>query len=194
MASATAVLAFVGTLSVVPYTAPNAYADQEFMASQDQRLHQQFVPATATETSFDLAASPIELVPEAKPKKVEKTESAPDSSSDKTAQEPAQTDAGAPPMYTGGGSPADWMTAAGIAKSDWGYVDYIISHESTWNPNATNASSGACGLAQALPCSKVPGGNGYDPVANLRWASGYAADRYGSWKGAYEAWTVQNWW
>lgn len=193
MASATAVLAFVGTLSVVPYTAPNAYADQEFMATQSQRLHQQFVPATATETSFDLAASPIELVPEAKPKKVEKVEPATDSSSDKTAQEPAPAGAGAPPMYTGGGSPAEWMAAAGIAKSDWGYVDYIISHESTWNPNATNASSGACGLAQALPCSKVPG-NGYDPVANLQWASGYAVSRYGSWKGAYEAWTVQNWW
>ncbi|GAA1789002.1 MULTISPECIES: transglycosylase SLT domain-containing protein [Leucobacter] len=193
MASATAVLAFVGTLSVVPYTAPNAYADQEFMATQDQRLHQQFVPATATETSFDLAASPIELVPEAKPKKVEKTETATDTS-EQSAQDPAPAGAGAPPMYTGGGSPAEWMAAAGIAKSDWGYVDYIISHESTWNPNATNASSGACGLAQALPCSKVPGGNGYDPVANLQWASGYAVSRYGSWKGAYEAWTVQNWW
>jgi type II secretory pathway pseudopilin PulG len=98
-----------------------------------------------------------------------------------------------PAAYTGGGSPADWMAAAGIAESDWGYVDYIVSHESGWNPNATNASSGACGLVQALPCSKVPGG-GYDPVANLQWANGYAVGRYGSWANAHAFWVSNSWW
>lgn len=100
---------------------------------------------------------------------------------------------GGPLYYTGGGAPAEWMAAAGIASSDWGYVDYIVSKESGWNPNATNSSSGACGLVQALPCSKVPG-NGYDPVDNLRWANGYATGRYGSWAGAYNFWNSNNWW
>ena len=100
---------------------------------------------------------------------------------------------GGPLFYTGGGAPAEWMAAAGIAESDWGYVDYIVSRESGWNPNATNASSGACGLVQALPCSKVPG-NGYDPVDNLRWATGYATGRYGSWAGAHAFWTNNHWW
>lgn len=99
----------------------------------------------------------------------------------------------APLMYTGGGSPAEWMAAAGIAESDWGYVNYIVQRESGWNPNATNSSSGACGLVQALPCSKVPG-NGYDPVDNLRWANGYAVGRYGSWAGAYDFWVNNHWW
>lgn len=98
-----------------------------------------------------------------------------------------------PLFYTGGGAPAEWMAAAGIAESDWGYVDYIVSKESTWNPNATNSSSGACGLVQALPCSKVPG-NGYDPVDNLRWANGYAVGRYGSWAQAHAFWTKNHWW
>lgn len=98
-----------------------------------------------------------------------------------------------PVLYTGGGSPAEWMAAAGIAQGDWGYVDYIVSRESGWNPNATNASSGACGLVQALPCSKVPGG-GYNPVANLQWANGYAVGRYGSWASAYAFWTSNHWW
>ncbi|MGM1016484.1 MAG: transglycosylase SLT domain-containing protein [Actinomycetota bacterium] len=98
-----------------------------------------------------------------------------------------------PQPYTGGGAPAEWMAAAGIAESDWGYVEYIVSKESGWNPNATNASSGACGLVQALPCSKVPG-NGYDPVDNLRWANGYATGRYGSWGDAYNFWTSNHWW
>lgn len=98
-----------------------------------------------------------------------------------------------PLYYTGGGAPAEWMAAAGIAESDWGYVDYIVSRESSWNPNATNKSSGACGLVQALPCSKVPG-NGYDPIDNLRWATGYATGRYGSWAGAHAFWTKNHWW
>lgn len=97
------------------------------------------------------------------------------------------------PYYTGGGAPSEWMSAAGIAEADWGYVDYIVGRESGWNPNATNSSSGACGLVQALPCSKVPG-NGYDPVDNLRWANGYATGRYGSWANAYAFWTNNHWW
>ncbi|WP_337003131.1 MULTISPECIES: transglycosylase SLT domain-containing protein [unclassified Microbacterium] len=95
--------------------------------------------------------------------------------------------------YTGGGAPAEWMAAAGIAESDWQFVNYIVSRESGWNPNATNRSSGACGLVQALPCSKVPG-NGYNPVDNLRWGTGYATGRYGSWEGAYNFWTKNHWW
>lgn len=97
------------------------------------------------------------------------------------------------PPYSGGGAPAEWMAAAGIAQSDWQYVDYVVSRESGWNPNATNSSSGACGLVQALPCSKVPG-NGYNPVDNLRWATGYATGRYGSWAGAYNFWVNNHWW
>lgn len=96
-------------------------------------------------------------------------------------------------FYSGGGTQTEWLTAAGIAPSDWGYVEYIVHKESSWNPNATNASSGACGLVQALPCSKVPG-NGYNPIDNLRWANGYATGRYGSWAGAYDFWISNHWW
>jgi len=108
-------------------------------------------------------------------------------------REQSSSDGGGPLFYTGGGAPAEWMAAAGISDADMGYVDYIVSRESGWNPNATNRSSGACGLVQALPCSKVPG-NGYDPVDNLRWATGYATGRYGSWAGAYAFWTSNHWW
>ena len=99
---------------------------------------------------------------------------------------------GGPLFYTGGGAPAEWMAAAGIASSDWGYVDWVVSKESGWNPNATNPSSGACGLVQVYPCSKLP--NAYDPVVNLRWANGYATGRYGSWAGAVEFWQANHWW
>lgn len=98
-----------------------------------------------------------------------------------------------PPAYTGGGSKEEWMSAAGIAESDWGYVDYIVTKESGWNPNAVNPSSGASGLVQALPCEKVPG-NCLDPVDNLRWGDSYAKQRYGSWAAAYDFWMNNHWW
>lgn len=97
------------------------------------------------------------------------------------------------PLYTGGGSKDEWLRAAGIAESDWSYVDYIVNKESGWNPNAVNSSSGASGLVQALPCGKVPG-SCFDPVDNLKWADGYAKGRYGSWEGAYNFWTSNHWW
>jgi resuscitation-promoting factor RpfB len=94
--------------------------------------------------------------------------------------------------YAGGGSKTEWLTAAGIPQADWGYAESIVQRESGWNPNAVNASSGACGLAQALPCSKVPG-NPLNPVDSLRWQYGYVNARYGGYAGAYAFWQINHW-
>ena len=88
------------------------------------------------------------------------------------------------------------MSAAGISPSDYPYVDYIVSRESNWRPGALNASSGAYGLCQSLPASKMASaGSDYltNPVTQLRWCASYAS-RYGGWQGAYNAWLVQHWW
>ena len=101
------------------------------------------------------------------------------------------------PAFNPSGSKADWLRAAGIADSDFGYVDYIISHESGWNYHAVNRSSGAYGLPQSLPAGKLAsaGADWRDnPVTQLRWAHNYAVGRYGSWEGAYHFWTVNHWW
>ncbi len=94
--------------------------------------------------------------------------------------------------YTGGGTKTEWLAASGIAEEYWGYVDFMVTRESSWNPNAVNRSSGACGLAQALPCSKVPG-NPFDPVNSLQWMNGYVNGRYGGWEGAYSFWQRNKW-
>jgi resuscitation-promoting factor RpfB len=94
--------------------------------------------------------------------------------------------------YTGGGTKTDWLIASGVAEADWGYADYLVTRESGWNPNAVNASSGACGLAQALPCSKVPG-NPYNPIDSLNWMNGYVNGRYGGWQNAYNFWITHHW-
>ncbi|NCU39097.1 hypothetical protein EOL96_08790 [Candidatus Saccharibacteria bacterium] len=94
--------------------------------------------------------------------------------------------------FTGGGSKAEWLTAAGIAREHWGAADAIVSQESGWNPNAINPSSGACGLAQALPCDKVPG-NPLDPVDSLTWMNSYVYGRYGGWEEALAFKQVNGW-
>lgn len=94
--------------------------------------------------------------------------------------------------YTGGGSKTEWLAASNVPVDSWGYADFMIQHESGWNPNSTNASSGACGLAQALPCSKVPG-NPYNPVDSLNWMNSYVNGRYGGWEGGYNFWVSHQW-
>lgn len=87
-----------------------------------------------------------------------------------------------------------WKQDAGIARADWGYVDYIVQRESGWNPNAVNPSSGACGLVQIMPLHTEAYRTCKDPIANLRWADNYAKGRYGSWSGAYNFWLSNHWW
>ena len=90
------------------------------------------------------------------------------------------------------GTKYDWMRAAGIPEDQWQYVDYIVTKESGWNPNAKNPSSGACGLAQAYPCSKL-GPNWNDPVVALQWQYNYVNGRYGGYAGAYKFWRANRW-
>lgn len=101
------------------------------------------------------------------------------------------------PAFNPSGSKADWMRAAGIGDADFGYVDYIISHESGWDYRAVNRSSGAYGLPQSLPAGKLAsaGADWRDnPVTQLRWADNYAVGRYGSWEAAYRYWAANHWW
>jgi uncharacterized protein YabE (DUF348 family) len=95
------------------------------------------------------------------------------------------------------GSSQDWLVAAGIAESDWGYVDHIIGKESGWNYTSRNRSSGAYGLCQALPGNKMASAGSdwqTNPVTQLRWCNSYANSRYGSWAAAYSFWQSRHWW
>lgn len=88
------------------------------------------------------------------------------------------------------------MALAGIGPGDYQYVDYIVSHESGWRPNA-GSPSGPYGLCQAYPGSKMASAGSdwlTNPVTQLRWCNGYALGRYGSWAAAYNHWvSARNW-
>ncbi|MFJ3878643.1 transglycosylase SLT domain-containing protein [Streptomyces sp. NPDC090077] len=65
----------------------------------------------------------------------------------------------------------------------------IINQESTWNYKAVNSSSGAYGLVQALPGSKMASAGSdwrTNPATQIKWGLGYMNERYGS---PCSAWT-----
>lgn len=70
---------------------------------------------------------------------------------------------------------------------------FIYMHESGNNPYAVNKSSGACGLAQALPCSKMACALG-DYACQDAWATNYMLNRYGTWENAKAFWLAHSWW
>ncbi len=101
---------------------------------------------------------------------------------------------------TGGdikGQAYNLIKSLGYSDQDWAAIDFIINKESTWNPNAVNSSSGACGLAQALPCTSAKFGAHQDYKTNwqsqIRWFLDYVNARYGSPAGAYDFWIVNRW-
>ncbi|MEU9485754.1 transglycosylase SLT domain-containing protein [Streptomyces decoyicus] len=72
----------------------------------------------------------------------------------------------------------------------------IVDHESTWNYKATNASSGAYGLVQALPGSKMASAGAdwqTNPATQIKWGLNYMNDRYGSPCGAWSFWQANSW-
>lgn len=89
------------------------------------------------------------------------------------------------------------MQAAGISQGDWAATDYIVSHESAWSVTATNPDSGAYGLCQALPASKMASaGDDYNsnPVTQLKWCHDYSMKRYGGWWNSFAYWKANQWW
>lgn len=85
----------------------------------------------------------------------------------------------------------DYLISNGYSEADFSAAVYIINHESGWNPTAANASSGAYGLPQALPGSKMASA-GSDWATNyqtqFKWFVGYCNQRYGSISAAYQYW------
>ena len=89
----------------------------------------------------------------------------------------------------------DWLLANGYTEADFTAANFIINHESGWQTNATNPSSGAYGLPQALPGNKMASA-GADWRTNyqtqFKWFVNYCNQRYGSITGAYAYWKANS--
>ncbi|MER5204568.1 transglycosylase SLT domain-containing protein [Streptomyces sp. NPDC002825] len=72
----------------------------------------------------------------------------------------------------------------------------IVDHESGWNYRATNPSSGAYGLVQALPGYKMASAGAdwqTNPATQIKWGLNYMDSRYGSPCGAWSFWQANRW-
>ncbi|WP_262057788.1 transglycosylase SLT domain-containing protein [Streptomyces sp. STR69] len=72
----------------------------------------------------------------------------------------------------------------------------IVEHESGWNVTATNSSSGAYGLVQALPGSKMASAGSdwkTNPATQIKWGLDYMNSRYGSPAAAWNFWQSNGW-
>ncbi|GAA1884186.1 transglycosylase SLT domain-containing protein [Streptantibioticus ferralitis] len=81
-------------------------------------------------------------------------------------------------------------------SSQFQCFSHIVNNESSWNYQATNASSGAYGLVQALPGSKMASAGAdwqTNPATQIKWGLSYMNERYGSPCGAWQFWQANSW-
>lgn len=76
-----------------------------------------------------------------------------------------------------------WLKQAGVPDSWTSSMSWLINAESGWNPHARNGSSGAYGIPQSLPASKLASA-GKDwkdnPITQIKWMVNYIKGRYGT--------------
>ena len=101
----------------------------------------------------------------------------------------AQQSAGSPasPPAAPSGSPqqiaAAMLGSFGWSSGEFGCLQSLWNAESGWNPSATNPISGAYGIPQALPGSKMASAGAdwqTNPATQIKWGLGYIKQVYGS--------------
>lgn len=83
------------------------------------------------------------------------------------------------------------MTSMGFSGAEWPALRELWINESGWRTNALNASSGAYGIPQALPATKMASAGSdwrTNPATQIKWGLDYIKQRYGSPRFALSAW------
>jgi hypothetical protein len=114
------------------------------------------------------------------------------------------------PAKGGGGAPAagtpdpgsaqaiahDMVLARGWGESEYSCLVSLWKKESSWNVYASNKSSGAYGIPQALPGSKMASAGAdwaTNPATQITWGLGYITGRYGTPCGAWGTSQAKGW-
>ncbi|MEX1653480.1 lytic transglycosylase domain-containing protein [Streptomyces pseudovenezuelae] len=88
------------------------------------------------------------------------------------------------------------MASSMVPSGQFQCFSNIVDHESSWNYRAVNASSGAYGLFQALPGSKMSSVGAdwqTNPATQIKWGLNYMDSRYGSPCEAWSFWQANHW-
>ena len=107
---------------------------------------------------------------------------------------PAPTTTPAPPPTPAPTPSVDDARAFALAQigaAQFSCLDTLWQHESDWDPTAENPTSGAYGIAQALPAARMASVAEdwiSNPVTQVKWGLEYIAGRYGSACNAWSFW------
>jgi hypothetical protein len=103
-----------------------------------------------------------------------------------TAPSTSPTPSGSPQQIAMG-----MLGSYGWSSSEFSCLQSLWNAESGWNPTASNPTSGAYGIPQALPGSKMASAGAdwqTNPATQIRWGLGYIKAIYGSPCAAWSHW------
>ena len=178
----TAAVAVVAVNVVDPYSGATASPYFQVAARYDGEDTQALAVSGAYENSFTRDGYSVIAAPPPPPPEpvVEKTES---KSSGGSSLPRVTADPGSAQAIA-----HDMVLARGWGEDQFSCLVALWNKESGWRVNAANPSSGAYGIPQALPGSKM-GSAGSDwatnPATQIEWGLGYISGRYGTPCGAW---------
>lgn len=161
----TAAVAFVAVIAVAPFTTSQASAEEYKPLAPGETLYQQLDTKPVADVTYSVEGFEFEVAPEPKASAASGGASAP------AAGTPDPGTAQAIALgYVGAGAEFNCLVA-------------LWNRESRWNVYSHNTSSGAYGIPQALPGTKMASAGAdwaTNPDTQIRWGLGYIMGRYGS--------------
>lgn len=156
-------------------------------------------PAILQGPSPSAGASVAPGVPEQStpPAPTPEVEESPAAEPEATPSFPKHSEAPTPPPRSlpATGSPKDYARSV-LSAAQYACIDKLFTHESNWDYRATNPTSGAYGIPQALPASKMATAGAdwrTNPITQVRWGLSYVQQRYGTPCSAWAFWQNNQW-
>jgi hypothetical protein len=182
-------------------------AEQVAVSRTDERASRDLTRATATPTATGTLEASLAVAPTPTPTAVPTTPPAPGVTAPPVAATKRATPkpTTAPPAVPSAGCSGysgnrliacNLLPSFGFAASQMSSLDPMWDRESGWNASAQNPSSGAYGIPQALPGSKMAtAGSDWstNPATQIKWGLDYIKQRYGSPAAAWSFWQANGW-
>jgi hypothetical protein len=172
-----------GDAATEPYTSATAAPTTPAPSIEDQLAAEAQKAADAKAAADAAAQAEAEAEAAAKAEAEAEAKAAEEQAAEEQARREAAEEA-ADPKAVARAMLADY----GWSDDQFSCLDSLWTRESNWDHTATNPSSGAYGIPQALPASKmgtVADDYRTNPITQITWGLGYIDDRYGTPCGAW---------
>ncbi|GAA3910996.1 lytic transglycosylase domain-containing protein [Microbacterium invictum] len=176
----------------IPHMTDETVAETEQVRDAIDSLQKALTDAKAKKAAEEAAKKKAAAEAKAKAEReaAEKAAAAERAAAQRSTAAPAPTSSGSS-NYSGGDARAiarDMLAQRGWGDDQFQCLDALWSRESGWNYQAHNSSSGAYGIPQALPGSKMASAGSdwqTNPATQIKWGLGYIDGRYGTPCGAW---------